>query len=285
MRMTRRASRLVASVGLVLLVWTGGALAYHSTDYDTPDWTISLSELLRAIQFYNVGDYCCSVEGEDGFAAGVGDQTCLPHSADYDLQDWKIDLSELLRIIQFYNTGSYHVDPDGEDGFAPGVDPTPSNLTVTSLEVLNDAPQVGHPLKLRVGVESLEEVEGVPIYFFMAAKLLGEPEDYEPEQFLVGSHTIARVVPGRQDFIVDLPIATRVYEGEELPALSDGATVVEPVAEEFPRSGLERTSCLRRSTRPTSSKRSTRMTTCSSTKVSWISLTTSAPSRMSCWKS
>ncbi len=47
----------------------------HSSDYapDGPDWRISLTELLRVIQFYNSGGYrYCLEEGtEDGFCPGL----------------------------------------------------------------------------------------------------------------------------------------------------------------------------------------------------------------------
>jgi len=46
----------------------------HSADYlpSGPDWTISLSELLRVIQFYNSGGYhyCPTAGTEDGFCPG-----------------------------------------------------------------------------------------------------------------------------------------------------------------------------------------------------------------------
>ncbi len=92
----------------------------HSCDYSPADWSIGLSELLRAIQFYNVGEYSCDPEGEDGYAPGAGDRTCTPHASDYNPQDWSLNLSELLRAIQFYNSGGYHPSTTGEDGFAPG---------------------------------------------------------------------------------------------------------------------------------------------------------------------
>jgi len=95
--------------------------SYHSGDYNPPDWSFSLSELLRGIQFYNVGSYHCDPLGEDTYNPGTGDQTCTPHNSDYNPQDWSVNLSELLRAIQFYNVGSYHCDPQGEDGYAPSV--------------------------------------------------------------------------------------------------------------------------------------------------------------------
>lgn len=86
------------------------------------DWSISLSELLRLIQFYNTGAFSCLEGSEDGYTPGPGDQQCAPHSTDYNPQDWALSLSELLRTIQFYNTpgSNYQIDPTTEDGFAPG---------------------------------------------------------------------------------------------------------------------------------------------------------------------
>jgi Ca2+-binding EF-hand superfamily protein len=93
----------------------------HSADYDG-DWTISLSEMLRVIQLYNVGGYQCGEDTEDGFAPFKGRSGCTPHDGDFLIQDWVIDLSELLRMIQFYNSpeSSYYAKPATEDGFAPG---------------------------------------------------------------------------------------------------------------------------------------------------------------------
>ena len=86
------------------------------------DWSISLSELLRLIQFYNVGSFSCLDTTEDGYTPGPGDTTCLPHSTDYQPQNWSLSLSELLRAIQFYNTpgGAYRAAEGTEDGYAPG---------------------------------------------------------------------------------------------------------------------------------------------------------------------
>jgi len=96
-----------------------GTVPHHSADYSPADFRIALSELLRIVQFYNVGDYHCNAAGEDGYAAGAGDKSCSPHSADYNPQDWNISLRELLRVIQFYNSSAYHADTNSEDGFAP----------------------------------------------------------------------------------------------------------------------------------------------------------------------
>ena len=92
----------------------------HSADYTPPFGEITLTELLRLIQFYNVGGYECSGEGEDGFTAGgtlcVGNY----HDGDYSPADGRFSLGEVLRLIQFFNAGAYAVDCSGsEDGFRP----------------------------------------------------------------------------------------------------------------------------------------------------------------------
>lgn len=46
----------------------GSACLTHTADYSPQDWSISLSELLRAIQFYNLGGVQqCPGQGEDGY--------------------------------------------------------------------------------------------------------------------------------------------------------------------------------------------------------------------------
>ena len=82
---------------------------------------ISLSELLRVIQFYNSDNYGCEAGTEDGYAPNDLDQGCSPHASDYNPQDWDIALTELLRSIQFYNIGAYHPCAEGEDGFCAGL--------------------------------------------------------------------------------------------------------------------------------------------------------------------
>jgi hypothetical protein len=95
---------------------------YHSADTD-PNLRISLSELLRVIQFFNSEGFHCEGGTEDGYAVGPGDTACDPHDSDYNLQDWDISLSELLRLIQFFNSEGYFPTGEGEDGFGPGLSP------------------------------------------------------------------------------------------------------------------------------------------------------------------
>lgn len=98
----------------------GQADFWHSADQNQ-DNIVSLSELLRLIQFFNSGGYHCAPGTEDGYAPGVGDAGCAPHASDYAGQDWEINLSELLRLIQFFNSGGYHACEGSEDGFCPGL--------------------------------------------------------------------------------------------------------------------------------------------------------------------
>jgi hypothetical protein len=96
----------------------------HSADQDR-NARLSLSELLRVIQFYNSPEYGCDDASEDGFAPNGGDKGCGAHASDYNPQDWKVSLSELLRVIQFYNAGGYRPCPgsNSEDGYCPGPGP------------------------------------------------------------------------------------------------------------------------------------------------------------------
>jgi len=98
---------------------------FHSADQNENNM-ISLSELLRVIQFFNSNGYQCAEGTEDGYAPNQGATDCVPHSSDYNPQNWIISLSELLRLIQFFNTGGYTACPaqNTEDGFCPGL-PTP----------------------------------------------------------------------------------------------------------------------------------------------------------------
>jgi hypothetical protein len=98
---------------------TGPEFSSGDTNVDS---VISLSELLRAVQFFNIGGYqCANRETEDGYITGTGDTGCTAHTLDYNPQDWQISMLELLRFIQFYNSGGYYACEGTEDGFCPGV--------------------------------------------------------------------------------------------------------------------------------------------------------------------
>jgi hypothetical protein len=89
----------------------------HSADTNR-DGVIQLQELMRVIQFVNLGGYHCDAAGEDGYGAGPGtDQACTPHHSDYNGQDWIVSLTEILRLVQFYNAGGYEAADGTEDGF------------------------------------------------------------------------------------------------------------------------------------------------------------------------
>jgi len=98
--------------------------SFHGADADK-NGIIGLSELLRVIQFFNMGGFQCATDqddSEDGYVAGAGsNHNCLRHGSDYGPQDWQISLTELLRLIQFFNIGGYVVCPDQntEDGYCP----------------------------------------------------------------------------------------------------------------------------------------------------------------------
>lgn len=101
--------------------------SFHTADQDHNN-RISLSELLRVIQFFNSGGLHCAdppESTEDGYTPGPdpGHQACAAHACDYNPQNWIISLSELLRIIQFFNSGGYRACPaEGtEDGYCVGL--------------------------------------------------------------------------------------------------------------------------------------------------------------------
>lgn len=118
-RLTTSATGVAAKTILVAQPGTDGEGPKHTADQNG-DMLVSLTELLRLIQFFNSGGFHCQEGTEDGYAPGPGDTTCSTHASDYSAHDWQIMLTELLRLIQFYNSGGYHQNVDGEDGFGPG---------------------------------------------------------------------------------------------------------------------------------------------------------------------
>jgi len=84
------------------------------------DGVLSLTELLRVIQFYNVTRFRCAAGTEDGYAVGPGDTySCRSHTADYNPVDWRLSLSETLRAVQMFNVGGYVRCGSSEDGYCP----------------------------------------------------------------------------------------------------------------------------------------------------------------------
>ncbi len=104
---------------IILTPLDGKLPEYHSADYNPPDHEITLSEMLRVQQLYSEGSHRCDPGGEDGYALGYGDQSCIPHDSDYALQDWSIGLNEFLRMLQLWSVGEYYPAAGTEDGFAP----------------------------------------------------------------------------------------------------------------------------------------------------------------------
>jgi hypothetical protein len=111
----------ITSDDAIIEVFARASTGFHHADTNR-DWLISIHELLRVIQIFNVGEYHCLAGTEDGFAPGPGDESCAAHHGDYNPQDWEFSLSEILRIVQYFNSpgGAYHANPATEDGYAPG---------------------------------------------------------------------------------------------------------------------------------------------------------------------
>jgi hypothetical protein len=105
---------------VVCLSWPAGAKDfYHSAD-TAADWSISLSELLRVVQFYNSDGYHVDSNTEDGYTPGPDSKAdAPPHASDYAPQDWKVNLSELLRLIQILNSRGYDFAGTTEDKYEP----------------------------------------------------------------------------------------------------------------------------------------------------------------------
>ncbi len=100
---------------------TLGQIPPHAADMNG-DWKLSLSEVLRVIQFFSLDGLHCDADSEDGYAPGTGAQDCTAHDSDYLPTNWRISISELLRLIQLFNAPAYHAKPGTEDGFAPSFD-------------------------------------------------------------------------------------------------------------------------------------------------------------------
>ncbi len=100
----------------------GSTDTFHTADYLGPDGIIELTELLRTVQLFNVGEFGCG-NGEDGYELGSTDRTCAPADFDYSPQNWRVDLTEILRLVQFYNARGYVGGQPTEDGYAPAEDP------------------------------------------------------------------------------------------------------------------------------------------------------------------
>ena len=94
----------------------------HSADQDQSD-SLSLQEILRVIQLFNMGAVNCDGSSEDGYTPEAANQFCVPHRGDYDPVDHHFNLSEVLRMVQLYNFGAFYPCIEGEDGFCLGIAP------------------------------------------------------------------------------------------------------------------------------------------------------------------
>ena len=118
----RDADRLPATLTTTPMEFTA-LRTPHRADTDG-NGRINLSEVLRVVQLYGLGEFRCDGTQEDGIAPGSSPQDCVPHDLDYAPQDWRFNLSELLRCVQFFNAfkGTYVPKEGTEDGFVSGLD-------------------------------------------------------------------------------------------------------------------------------------------------------------------
>lgn len=102
------------------LPWSCEVLA-HSGDTLTPFWEITLTELMRVIQFYNSTGYHTEVGTEDCYGAGAdaSNRDGYRHNADYQNPAWEVNLTEVNRFSAYYTAGGYVFAQGTDDGFAP----------------------------------------------------------------------------------------------------------------------------------------------------------------------
>lgn len=95
---------------------------YHSADLNV-DKRFQLSELLRVVQFFNLGEEFGCADAETGYDVGSTARYCTPADFDFQPRNWHVELAEVLRIIQIYNAGGYLSHQDTEDSFSPYAQP------------------------------------------------------------------------------------------------------------------------------------------------------------------
>ncbi|HPO17022.1 MAG TPA: hypothetical protein PLI09_26530 [Candidatus Hydrogenedentes bacterium] len=161
---------------------------FYTADQDQ-DYHISLSELLRVIQFYNSHGISCLALTEDGYNPYGGPQDCLRYASDTNA-DWVIDLSELLRVIQIYNTPAYYFCPDNdsEDGFCLGTAPETPPATDGTHVVLgyND-------LGMHCMNQDFSEMMILPPYNNLRAQVIRRGED---PVIVASGVTVSYSIPG-----------------------------------------------------------------------------------------
>lgn len=207
--------------GSALTLGTASYANVHSADI-SGDGRISLSELLRVIQFFNSAGYHCKAGTEDGFALGPGSETCPPHSTDYEPKNWRVELSELLRLVQLYNTGGYRTDPTTEDGFAPDATLDPHILPVygditgsflthgeeSALGLDPDNPDEnsnGIPDGIDLALALTDEIEALPLFMYSES---GAPTDHvylflagEAECYCLDPFTMQAIYPHAYEIV------------------------------------------------------------------------------------
>lgn len=94
----------------------------HSSDYNPMNWRIELGELLRIIQFFNLGGYHVCAEGEDGFCPGLGPEVetvLLANWLGYDV----VVAQPAIEAQGLVVSVSYEYDEDTPAGIITGQGP------------------------------------------------------------------------------------------------------------------------------------------------------------------
>lgn len=167
----------------------------HSADQDG-NWSISLPELMRVIQFYNSDGYHVDSSGEDGYAAGPGETLASGHhDSDYDTPDWQISLSEMLRLTQIYKTRSYTIAVyPSEDGYQAGPSPTQDEMTLARAVTQGGICEAGQTVEVTL---TLNYDGGEMITALAIIELL--PEGWTLDGWVSGA--IPNIVLGQSDLL------------------------------------------------------------------------------------
>jgi len=148
----------------------------HSSDYNPQNWRIELPETLRAIQFFNIGDYYACAEGEDGFCPGVnpGELVILANWLGFYLTD----AQPVIEAQGFVVNVTYEYNEVVPAGIITGQDPSAGLVSAGSTVdlVVSDGPNPGFEATLEttdpdtvwsvdeIGHFQVTAVGGVPPY-------------------------------------------------------------------------------------------------------------------------
>ncbi|MBP8128736.1 MAG: leucine-rich repeat domain-containing protein [Candidatus Hydrogenedentes bacterium] len=167
----------------------------HSADQDG-NWSISLPELMRVIQFYNSDGYHIDPVSEDGYAAGPGETAASGrHDSDYDAADWRISLSEMLRLTQFYHAKSYAVAVyPTEDGYEANPSPMQEVMTLARAVTQGGICEAGQTVEvtLTLNYDGLERITALAVYELL-------PEGWTLDGWVSGA--IPNIVLGQSDLL------------------------------------------------------------------------------------